>query len=454
MYKAVILIGGPQKGTRFRPLSLEVPKPLFPIAGYPMIQHHIEACAKVGGVKEILLIGFYQNNEPLTRFVRSIQQEVSLPVRYLQEYEALGTGGGLYHFRDQILNGSPDALIVLNSDVCCDFPLNDLVEFHKSHNKGQGFTILGTQANRKQAPNYGCIVEDSSSGEVLHYVEKPESFVSDIINCGTYVFSPNVFGLIGEVFKRNYANSAPDLNGGSRDVIRLEQDVIAPLAGTGQLFVYKTTRFWTQVKAAGSAIFASRLFFDHFRKTCPERLTASEEDQPTIIGNVRIHPLATVDKSAVLGPNVYIGPGVVVCAGARIRESIILDRAEISQHACILHSIVGWSSFVGPWARVEGIPNDPNPNDPLSHVIAHSFFNSEGRLNPNITILAQGVKVPGEVAVRNSVVLPFKELTTSYSNEIILWTGGSLSLLQNLFSKILSSFHWPTHMVHFFLHSQ
>ncbi|MEQ2176091.1 hypothetical protein XENOCAPTIV_027551, partial [Xenoophorus captivus] len=47
MLKAVILIGGPQKGTRFRPLSFEVPKPLFPVAGVPMLQHHIEACVKV-----------------------------------------------------------------------------------------------------------------------------------------------------------------------------------------------------------------------------------------------------------------------------------------------------------------------------------------------------------------------------------------------------------------------
>jgi mannose-1-phosphate guanylyltransferase len=47
MLKAVILIGGPQKGTRFRPLSLDVPKPLFPVAGYPIMHHHIEACSKV-----------------------------------------------------------------------------------------------------------------------------------------------------------------------------------------------------------------------------------------------------------------------------------------------------------------------------------------------------------------------------------------------------------------------
>jgi mannose-1-phosphate guanylyltransferase len=47
MIKAIILIGGPQKGTRFRPLSFELPKPLFPVGGYPIVYHHIDALSKV-----------------------------------------------------------------------------------------------------------------------------------------------------------------------------------------------------------------------------------------------------------------------------------------------------------------------------------------------------------------------------------------------------------------------
>lgn len=53
MVKAVILVGGPEKGTRFRPLSLEVPKPLFPVAGKAMIEHHIEACSRLNDMQEV-----------------------------------------------------------------------------------------------------------------------------------------------------------------------------------------------------------------------------------------------------------------------------------------------------------------------------------------------------------------------------------------------------------------
>lgn len=79
--KAVILIGGPAKGTRFRPLSLEMPKPLFPIAGYPMIYHHIEAFSKIPNMREIILIGFYQPNEILSRLINDAEKEFGMNIR-------------------------------------------------------------------------------------------------------------------------------------------------------------------------------------------------------------------------------------------------------------------------------------------------------------------------------------------------------------------------------------
>ena len=78
--KTVILIGGPNKGTRFRPLSLDVPKPLFPIAGKPMIYHHIEACAQLEGMKEILLLGYY-NESLFTNFVEETSKELNIKIR-------------------------------------------------------------------------------------------------------------------------------------------------------------------------------------------------------------------------------------------------------------------------------------------------------------------------------------------------------------------------------------
>ncbi|XP_044294312.1 mannose-1-phosphate guanyltransferase alpha isoform X3 [Varanus komodoensis] len=337
MLKAVILIGGPQKGTRFRPLSFEVPKPLFPVAGVPMIQHHIEACTKVPNLKEVLLIGFYQPNDALSRFLVLAQQEFKIPIRYLQEYAALGTGGGIYHFRDQILSGNPEAFFVLNADVCSEFPLNEMLSSHRQRGDPDSFLMLSTTANRTQSLNYGCIVANADTHEVLHYVEKPSTFVSELINCGIYLFTPAIFYHIGLVFQRNQQElllgsciGEENTNGWQRaEAIRLEQDVFTGLAGQGRLFAYKTDGFWSQIKSAGSAIYANRLYLSCYNQCHPERLVQNKPGGPTIRGNVYIHPTAVVDASAVLGPSVSIGKGVTIGAGVRVRESIILHGASL-----------------------------------------------------------------------------------------------------------------------------
>ncbi|XP_006763505.1 PREDICTED: mannose-1-phosphate guanyltransferase alpha [Myotis davidii] len=429
MLKAVILIGGPQKGTRFRPLSFEVPKPLFPVAGVPMIQHHIEACAQVPGMQEILLIGFYQPDEPLTRFLEAAQQEFNLPVRYLQEFAPLGTGGGLYHFRDQILAGGPEAFFVLNADVCSDFPLSAMLAAHR--HQPHPFLLLGTTANRTQSLNYGCIVENPQTHEVLHYVEKPSTFVSDIINCGIYLFSPEALKPLRDVFQRNQQNGRLEDSSGlwrGAGTIRLEQDVFSALAGQGQIYVHLNDGIWSQIKSAGSALSASPLTLDLRPRGESESLPSlnqiwfgafASRSSLLLLGNVYIHPTAKVAPSAVLGPNVSIGEGVTVGEGVRLRESIVLHGATLQEHTCVLHSIVGWGSTVGRWARVEGTPNDPNPNDPRAHMDSESLF-KDGKLLPAITILGCRVRIPAEVLILNSIVLPHKELSRSFTNQIIL----------------------------------
>ncbi|KAI9531368.1 hypothetical protein NQZ68_042058, partial [Dissostichus eleginoides] len=176
------------------------------------------------------------------------------------------------------------------------------------------------------------------------------------------------------------------------EAIRLEQDIFTALAGQGKLYVYKTLSFWSQIKSAGSAIYAS---------------------------NVYIHPTANIDPTAMLGPNVSIGTGVTIGAGVRVRESIILHGATLQDHCCVLNSIVGWDSTIGKWARVEGTPSDPNPNDPFAKIDSETLFR-EGKLTPSITILGCNVTIPSEVIILNSIVLPHKDLNRSFKNQIIL----------------------------------
>lgn len=427
MLKAVILVGGPQKGTRFRPLSLDTPKPLFPVAGLPSIQHLIEACAAVQGLKEVLLVGYYLSSE-MAQFVCQMSQEYKLNIRYLQEYSPLGTAGGIYHFRDQIRSGNPEAFFLLNGDVCGDFPLSEMLSAHLASPNAL-VTILATEATRQQSVNYGCIVEQRETHQVLHYVEKPSTFVSNLINCGVYAFSLDIFHHLATVFNRKQESFYNDEieSGSPRESIQLEREVLMPLAGSGKAYVFPSTNWWSQLKTAGSAIYANRHYLQLYRRRRPMRLATprgswgdSDWPGPHVVGDVFIHPSATVDPTSYIGPNVSIGPDTIICAGVRIRESIVLADCQVGQHSMILHSILGRHSCVGSWSRVEGTPCDPNPNKPFAKMENVPLFNSDGRLNPSITILGGSVKVPSEVIVLNSIVLPHKELTQSFKNEIIL----------------------------------
>lgn len=410
MLKAVILIGGPQKGTRFRPLSLDIPKPLFPIAGLPLIQHHIAACTKLGECKEILIIGSYTTTQ-MTQFVNDMQKLYRVIIRYLQEFTPLGTGGGLYHFRDQIRAGNPSAFFLLNGDVCADFPLREMYEFHEEKPNAI-VTIMGTEATRQQSVHYGCMVRNGSNA-VTHYVEKPNSYVSTLINCGVYVCSLNVFQVMAEAFQKKQDGFYSGNGQGTPHpgYMSWEQDVLAPLAGTNKLYSMQVSSWWSQVKTAGSAIYANRHCLT---------LHCTRDDVCQIIPDVYIHPSASVDSTAVIGPNVSIGTGVTIKAGVRIKESIILENATVNEHSLIMYSVVGREASVGEWSRVEGTPSDPDPNKPFAKMDNRPLFNTDGRLNPSITILGAGVVVPAETILLNSIVLPHKHLARSFKHEIIL----------------------------------
>ncbi|KAK4940971.1 hypothetical protein LTR10_019015 [Elasticomyces elasticus] len=423
--KAVILVGGPSRGTRFRPLSLDVPKPLFEVAGHSIIWHCLKAVSKVPELKEVILIGYY--DETVFRdFIKDSSREFpQIKIQYLREYQALGTAGGLYHFRDAILKGKPDRFFVLNSDVCCSFPLEAMLKLFEE--KDAEAVILGTRVSNDAASNFGCIVSDGHSKRVLHYVEKPESHISNLINCGVYLFATEcIFPSIRSAIKRkserprmiSYPSSEnldssyvadPEEDGEKNEVLRLEQDILSDLADSNRFFVHETKDFWRQIKTAGSAVPANALYLAKaFQSQSPEIATPSANIVPPVF----IHPTATVDPTAKLGPNVSVGPKAVIGAGVRVKEAIVLEEAEIKHDACVLYAIIGWNSRVGAWARVEGTPTPVT-----SHTTS---IIKNGVKVQSITILGKECGVGDEVRVQNCICLPYKELKRDVANEVIM----------------------------------
>lgn len=399
-----------------------------------MILHHLEHLAQVPGLDEVILLGFYDEHM-FSDFVANTSKHLGITVRYLREAAALGTAGGIWRYRDAIQSGSPEALFILHCDVASSFPLNNMLAFHRQH--GKPLTVLAKAVPPSgDARAYGCMVKHSETCELLHYVEKPETWVSNLINCGIYVAETNSFyALLDKTCSERSRWSVIDSSGnlsssnlGESDCshIRLEQDIIMQYEGRKTVYVYEHDDFWCQIKEPAAALLASKLYLEHYAKSQPNmladhsyrpevlvpRLYSSTSDDfgrgsvtmgsatPTFVGPVFVHSTARIAAGAKIGPNVSIGAGCVVGAGARLFHCIVLEDCVIREHALVANSIIGWSSVIGPWARVEG-----------------DGVEKERR---QISVLGSHVECEGGVVVRNSIVLPHKTLTTSASDRIIL----------------------------------
>lgn len=204
---------------------------------------------------------------------------------------------GTYHFRDLITKGSPTAFFVLHSDIACDFPLNDLRSFHERH-RGVG-TIQAARVSKDVAHKYGCIVSNESA-LAIHYAEKPDSFVSDLVSTGVYLFDVSLFNEIKAIMDSHYyRNLSQEEVGFDEEILRLEQDVIRPLADAHKMYVFETDVPWRPIKSAGSALPANALYLGQYQSKQKRLLY---EQSP-----------ATQDAEIVQPVTIDVGGKYVVC---------------------------------------------------------------------------------------------------------------------------------------------
>jgi NDP-sugar pyrophosphorylase family protein len=209
---ALILAGG--KGTRMRPLTYEMPKPMIPLKGKPLVQHIIELCRKYEIRKIILSVG-YLHDKIIEHFGDG--SHLGVDIKYVIEDEELGTAGPLKLAKNHLTQ----PFLMFNGDVLSNIDLLDMIRFHTEQNSTA--TIALTQ------------VEDTSSfgvarlrgHKIVGFVEKPKNGeASKLINAGVYVLQPKVIGYIPE--------------GKSM----LEKDVFPLLAKEGKLSAYPFDGQW------------------------------------------------------------------------------------------------------------------------------------------------------------------------------------------------------------------
>ena len=180
--QAVIMAGG--FGTRLRPLSSNIPKPMVPMANRPML-HHIITLLKKHDFTDLTMMLYYQPEVISDYF--SNGSSLGVTMRYLKPELDLGTAGSVKFARKNLSN---ETFVVISGDVLTDFDLTKAVAFH-NEKKAAATMILTRVPNPLQ---YGVVIT-ADDGRIERFLEKPSwgEVFSDTINTGIYILDPSVF---------------------------------------------------------------------------------------------------------------------------------------------------------------------------------------------------------------------------------------------------------------------
>jgi NDP-sugar pyrophosphorylase family protein len=347
--KAILLAGG--KGTRLRPLTLHIPKPIVPIFNRPFLHYQLDLLKQVPGIAEVILSLNYQPRRIEEVFGNG--SEIGLPIRYLVEPSPLGTGGAI-KFAEPHLDGP---VVVFNGDVLTEIDLNAVIRLHRERRSKA--TIVLTPVDNPTA--YG-LVETEADGSVRRFLEKPnpDEITCDTINAGIYVLEPETFDRIPK--DTNYS---------------IERSYFPSLVERGETFVaYVYRGYWIDIGTPAKYMQVHRDIMDGTFSATPFAGAPARAHTD----GARIE-----DQAHVVGP-CFLDEGVVVKAGAHVAPHTVLGRqCHVEEGAHVEGAIVWPNSWIGRDARVES------------------------------AILGRNCHVGRNVSVRPGTVLGDKSVITDYS---------------------------------------
>src|SRR3990172_1081102 len=294
--KAVIMAGG--FGTRLRPLTCNIPKPMVPMINKPMMAHIIDLL-KGHGITDIVSTLFYQP-ETISGYFQD-GHEYGVQMQYRKAEADLGTAGSVSNARDFL----DERFIIISGDVLTDFDLTKAIAFHKK-NKAKATILLTRVANPLQ---FGVVLA-GDDGRGVRFLEKPSwgEVFSDTINTGIYILEPEVLDLVPKGEEYDFSkNLFPAM---------MEQEM--------PLFAYVAEGYWRDV-GNGSRI---------------------ETDQKNIHGSVIVGNSSRIHPGAILA-NTVVGDNCEILPGAVISNSVIWSGTQIGSRAEMSFDVIGKKCIIG-----------------------------------------------------------------------------------------------------------
>jgi UDP-N-acetylglucosamine diphosphorylase/glucosamine-1-phosphate N-acetyltransferase len=337
--KAVVLAAG--EGTRMRPLTETRPKPMLPVAGRPLLEHVLDACAPhVDGF--VVVVGYEAD---------AVRDHVGgaydgIPVTYVTQDEQLGTGHAIGLAEPHV----EGPFLALNGDVLV---APDLV------------AALADAAPPAMAvkpvddpTSYGVISHDD--GRVTDVVEKPADPPSNLANLGIYAFTPDAFDRID------------DLQLSARGEYEITDALQATIDAGGTVSAVEYDGYWLDVGRPWELLDATEILLADLDR----RIDGTVADGATVEGPVVVEPGARVRSGAHLegpvvvqsgadvGPNAYVRGATVVGPDARVgnavevKNSILMADAAVPHHAYVGDSVLGREVNFGAGTKVANLRHD------------------------------------------------------------------------------------------------
>ena len=305
--RAVVLVGG--FGTRLRPLTYSVPKPMLPVGHVPIIERLVANLVRGGVTDVVLALGF--KPEP---FVEAFPAGLCAGARlqYAVEPEPLDTAGAIRFAADAA--GIDETFVVANGDVLTDLDVARLVEFHRLRAAEATVHLIAVAD-----PSAFGVVALDADGRVERFVEKPAPGTepSNLVNAGTYVLEPSVLSRIP-----------------SGEKVSIERATFPAIVDGGGLFALATDDYWIDTGRPDLYLAANLDLLDGRRP----------HDHCTAVA-----PGAQVDATAVIDAAV-VAAGAVVGPHARVARSVLLDGARVVGGAGVTGSVV--MGHIGAGAQV------------------------------------------------------------------------------------------------------
>ncbi len=321
--RAMVLAAG--LGTRLRPLTYEITKPMVPVLDRPVMAHILDLLDRHG---------FDETIANLHYFPDSIREHFGERLSYRYEPELLGTAGGVRACAEFF---GEDSFLVISGDALTDIDLTALIARHR---ESGGVATLAV----KQVPDtreYGVVLHDRE-GRITGFQEKPhpDEALSDLGNCGIYVFTPEIFDHFPE---RPFADWA--------------QDVFpALLAADVPFYIHEVREYWNDV---GSLSELRQGTFDALRGELRLQVDGEEVSPGVVVaGGQELPADAEVEGPAWIGRDVRIGAGVrlmgpvVLGDGAsvgdraQLRETIVFPGTIIPGESILIGAILGHTGIL------------------------------------------------------------------------------------------------------------